>query len=226
MLSIDISKWSGFTTIKSALFSTLLITSLTVSSNVSAELVEVENPYELVHEVGLITFDRIKRERDDIEKNPELLRAVIEEELLPYIDYRFSALKVLGKNLKSVPREKVPEFIQVFREYLITTYALALTYYDDQEVVFEPVKKITNQRVVTVRAVIKDEGRPDIKLAFKVRKSKKTNKWKAYDMIAEGISLLSSKQSELESIIRKEGIEKVIELLREKNEQPITLEQA
>jgi phospholipid transport system substrate-binding protein len=193
---------------------------------VSAELVEVENPYELVHEVGLITFDRIKRERDDIEKNPELLRAVIEEELLPYIDYRFSALKVLGKNLKSVPREKVPEFIQVFREYLITTYALALTYYDDQEVVFEPVKKITNQRVVTVRAVIKDEGRPDIKLAFKVRKSKKTNKWKAYDMIAEGISLLSSKQSELESIIRKEGIEKVIELLREKNEQPITLEQA
>jgi phospholipid transport system substrate-binding protein len=226
MLSIDISKWSGFTTIKSALFSTLLITPLTVSSNVSAELVEVENPYELVHEVGLITFDRIKRERDDIEKNPELLRAVIEEELLPYIDYRFSALKVLGKNLKSVPREKVPEFIQVFREYLITTYALALTYYDDQEVVFEPVKKITNQRVVTVRAVIKDEGRPDIKLAFKVRKSKKTNKWKAYDMIAEGISLLSSKQSELESIIRKEGIEKVIELLREKNEQPITLEQA
>jgi phospholipid transport system substrate-binding protein len=92
-------------------------------------------------------------------------------------------------------------------------------------VLFEPIKEVTNERVVTVRAVIKDEGRPDIKLAFKVRKNKKTNKWKAYDMIAEGISLLSSKQSELETVIRREGIQKVIDLLKEKNEQPITLEQ-
>jgi phospholipid transport system substrate-binding protein len=226
MFSIDISKWLGLTTLKTALFSSLLVASLSLPFSAKAELVEVENPYELVHEVGLITFDRIKREREEIEQNPELLRAVIEEELLPYIDYKFSALKVLGKNLKSVPREKVPEFIQVFREYLITTYALALTYYDDQEVLFEPVKEVTNERVVTVRAVIKDKGRPDIKIAFKVRKNKKTNKWKAYDMVAEGISLLSSKQSELESVIRREGIDKVIELLKEKNEQPITLEQA
>lgn len=226
MFSVNSPKWSRLATFKHALFSTMLVASLSFSSHAASELVEVENPYELVHEVGIITFDRIKRERQDIEQNPELLRDVIEEELLPYIDYKFSALKVLGKNLKSVPREKVPEFIQVFREYLITTYALALTYYDDQEVIFEPVREISNQRVVTVRAVIKDDDRPDINIAFKVRKSKKTNKWKAYDMIAEGISLLSSKQSELESIIRREGIQKVIDLLKEKNEQPITLEQA
>ena len=193
------------------------------SSQVRAES---DNPYILLQEVAAVTFERIKRERDDIEQNPELLRAVIEEELLPYIDYKFSALKVLGKNLKSVPREKVPEFIQVFREYLITTYALALTYYDDQEVVFEPVKEITNERIVTVRVLIKDKDAPDIKVAFKVRKNKKTNKWKAYDMIAEGISLLSSKQSELESVVRQKGIDTVIELLREKNKQPITLERS
>ena len=221
MLHIHIHKWSNFAGIKGIILSLLLLTSLTVSPSVKAES---ENPYILLQEVAAVTFERIKRERNDIEQDPELLRAVIEEELLPYIDYRFSALKVLGKNLKSVPREKVPEFIQVFREYLITTYALALTYYDDQEIVFEPVKQVTNERVVTVRVLIKDESAPDIKLAFKVRKNKKTNKWKAYDMVAEGISLLSSKQSELESIVRQQGIETVIELLREKNKQPIKLE--
>jgi phospholipid transport system substrate-binding protein len=88
------------------------------------------------------------------------------------------------------------------------------------------VKEITNERVVTVRVLIKDKDAPDIKVAFKVRKNKKTNKWKAYDMIAEGISLLSSKQSELESVVRQKGIDTVIELLREKNKQPITLERS
>ncbi|TDF34724.1 ABC transporter substrate-binding protein [Alteromonadaceae bacterium M269] len=223
MFHIHSQPWSSLSLLKGIVLSAILLVSTMASSQVRAES---DNPYILLQEVAAVTFERIKRERDDIEQNPELLRAVIEEELLPYIDYKFSALKVLGKNLKSVPREKVPEFIQVFREYLITTYALALTYYDDQEVVFEPVKEITNERIVTVRVLIKDKDAPDIKVAFKVRKNKKTNKWKAYDMIAEGISLLSSKQSELESVVRQKGIDTVIELLREKNKQPITLERS
>lgn len=223
MFHIHSQPWSSLSLLKGIALSAILLVSTMASSQVRAES---DNPYILLQEVAAVTFERIKRERDDIEQNPELLRAVIEEELLPYIDYKFSALKVLGKNLKSVPREKVPEFIQVFREYLITTYALALTYYDDQEVVFEPVKEITNERIVTVRVLIKDKDAPDIKVAFKVRKNKKTNKWKAYDMIAEGISLLSSKQSELESVVRQKGIDTVIELLREKNKQPITLERS
>ena len=77
---------------------------------------------------------------------------------------------------------------------------------------------------MTVRAVIKDGNRPDIKVAFKVRLDRKSNKWQAYDMVAEGISLLSSKRSEFESILRTEGIDKVIEVMRESIEQPIVLD--
>lgn len=199
----------------------MLVVLLGVTAPVWAQ--ESQNPYELVSEVATITFDRIKKERAEIEKNPELLRTIMEQELLPYVDYKFAALKVLGKHFKSVPKQKIPEFIQVFREYLISTYALALAQYDDQTVVFDPPKDVKGKKSATVRALIKEEGRPDIKLAFKVRLNKKTKQWKAYDMVAEGISLLSSKQSELESVIRQQGIDKVIEMLAEKNKQPINL---
>ncbi|MBN7824062.1 MlaC/ttg2D family ABC transporter substrate-binding protein [Bowmanella dokdonensis] len=185
---------------------------------------QTEDPYELLSDVATKTFNRIKEQREQINKNPELLRTIVQEELLPYVDYKFAALKVLGKHFKSVPRDKIPEFIQVFREYLITTYALAMAQYDNQEVVFEPGREYEDDRAVTVRALVKEPGRPDIKLAFKVRKSSNTEQWKAYDMVAEGISMLSSKQSELEAIIRQEGIEAVIKLLKEKNQQPISLE--
>jgi phospholipid transport system substrate-binding protein len=97
-------------------------------------------------------------------------------------------------------------------------------YYDDQEVLFDPVKDYGDRTDVTVRAVIQDDNRPDIKVAFKVRKDPRSGDWQAYDMIAEGISLLSSKQSEFESILRKDGIATVIEQMRSSIRQPIVLE--
>ena len=196
---------------------------LIFSSVASAEEV---NPYKLLEDVATKTFARIKDEHAEIQKDPEILRTIIEQDLLPYIDYNFAALKFLGKHFRTVPKEKIPEFIQVFREYLITTYALALTYYNGQDVIFQPMQDTPEDKTATVRAVVREPGRPDIKISFKLRKNTKTNEWKAYDMVAEGISLLSSKQSEYESILRQDGIQKVIDIMKEKIAQPITLEQA
>jgi phospholipid transport system substrate-binding protein len=195
---------------------------LTFSSGAVPE--QDQNPYVMLEYVATKTFNRIKEERQLIEQNPELLRKVMEEELLPHVDYNFSALKVLGKHYKKVPREKIPEYISVFRSYLITTYALAMAYYDGQDVEFQPVREVTDERTVTVRAVVKEPGRPDINLAFKLRKNKKTNEWKAYDMVAEGISLLSSKQSEFQSILRQDGIQKVIDLMNNTISRPINID--
>jgi phospholipid transport system substrate-binding protein len=202
------------------LFAGLLIFS--ASAMVQAQ--EEVNPYQMLEDVATKTFERIKKERQQIEANPELLRDVMEQELLPYVDYNFSALKVLGKHFRSVPKEKVPEFIQVFRRYLITTYALAMAYYDGQEVVFQPMREVDDEKNVTVRAIVKEPGRPDINLSFKLRKNKKTDEWKAYDMVAEGISLLSSKQSEFESILRQDGIQAVIDLMNDRVNKPINID--
>ena len=192
------------------------------SNSVFAQ-VDASDPYVLVHSVAAKTFERIKSEQGAIQQDPETLRLIMEEELIPYIDYRFSAFMVLGKHFKSVPKEHLDEYVQVFREYLITSYAIAMGYYDDQTVEFEPAGNSDNKKTVTVRAVVKDDDRPDIKIAFKVRKSR-SDDWKAYDMVAEGISLLSSKRSEFESILRQDGITKVIEIMREVIEQPIKLQ--
>lgn len=204
---------------------TMLTAMMVILSASSAHAAKQDDPYLMIQEVAGLTFERMKKEKDAIKQDPELLRKVMEEELLPYIDYRFSAFKVLGKYAQKVPREKLLEFVSVFREYLVTSYAVALGYYDDQLVEFAPAIDFDGRSDVTVRAVIKDDERPDIKVAFKVRKDRKSNEWQAYDMVAEGISLLSSKRSEFESVLRQDGIDRVIELMRESIEQPIVLEE-
>lgn len=196
---------------------------LTLSPVVHAQTT-ASNPYVLVQDVAAGTFERIKNEQAKIESDPEHLRKIMEEELLPHIDYQFAAFKVLGKHFRSVPREKLAEYVKVFREYLITTYAVAMGYYNDQEVEFAPAGSIEGKKAITVRAVVKDPGRPDIKIAFQVRRSGKTKEWKAYDMVAEGISLIDAKRSEFESVLRQDGIDKVIAIMRESIERPIELE--
>lgn len=58
---------------------------------------------------------------------------------------------------------------------------------------------------------------PDLKITFKVRKNKRTGEWLAYDIVAEGISLLSSKQREFEAIRRTGGIVGAIDIMSKKN---------
>jgi ABC-type transporter MlaC component len=52
-----------------------------------------------------------------------------------------------------------------------------MSYYHDQTVEFEPSINFKNKTNVSVRALIRDKGKPDIKIAFKVRKNKRTGEW-------------------------------------------------
>ena len=56
---------------------------------------------------------------------------------------------------------------------------------------------------------IVDTGKPDIKLTFQMRKDSRSGEWRAYDMIVEGISLISTKQSEFNRKIAELGLDQV-----------------
>lgn len=63
--------------------------------------------------------------------------------------------------------------------------------------------------------MISETGAPDISIDFKLSKDKKSQQWKAFDIIIEGISLVNAKQSEINAQISKNGIEQVAqELIR------------
>ena len=199
----------------------LLIGAL-LSIQVFASEVSKENPYQMIEEVADITFKHVASSQSDIRANPNLLKDVVREELIPYVDYRYAALKVLGTNLKKIDKKDLNEFIPVFKEYLITSYGQVFTMYNNQEVKFEPAKSTANKKIVAVQTLVIEPGREPISIAFKVRKNRKTNEWRAFDMIAEGVSLLDSKQAELSSLVRQKGLPYVTKLLKEKSLQDIS----
>lgn len=207
--------------IKNISQSTLLILATVLTNSSYAGL---ENPQVLLEKAANATFERIELDQQSIKSNPNHLRGIIEQELMPYIDYKFAAFKVLGNQFRTVPKEKIPEFVSEFKQYLISNFAVALAGYGGQELLFEPVKDAGDQKGMTIKAIIREAGRPDIHLSFKLRKVKKTQEWKTYDLEAEGISLLSSKRSEFASIIRQQGIQAVIDVMRKNNNKPLSFD--
>lgn len=187
--------------------------------------VDKTQPYQMMKQVAEVTFDRLKAEQPQIKQDPNLLKTIVEEELMPYVNDRYAALKLLGPNLKGAKREDVGEFITAFRAYLVTSYAQVLTQYSDQKIEFGPEPYLdASKRVTSIKVDIVDAPRPNIKLEFKLRKDKKTGEWLAFDMVAEGISLLSSKQSEWNTKIRQDGILAVAKDLEKLAAKPIRFE--
>ncbi|RTZ14885.1 phospholipid-binding protein MlaC [Vibrio aquaticus] len=203
----------------------LTLCSLLAAFNVAAQEIDKTQPYQMMKQVSEQAFSRLKAEQEQVRQDPEYLKVIVEEELMPYINEKYAALKLLGPNLKGAKREDVATFIVAFRSYLVTSYAQVLTQYTDQTIEFGPEPKVNpNKSITGVKVDIVDAPRPNIKLEFKLRKDKKSGEWQAFDMIAEGISLLSSKQSEWSSKLRQEGILAVANDLEQLAKQPIRLE--
>ena len=207
-------------TIKTFSQSGLLILATVLTSSSHAELI---NPQVLLEQVTNATFERIELDKQSIQSNPNHLRDIIEQELMPHVDHRFAAFKVLGSQFRSVPKDKIPEFVSEFKQYLVSNFAVALASYGGQELLFEPVKGAEGQKDMSIKVIIRQAGRPDINISFKLRKSIKTQEWKTYDLVAEGISLLSSKRSEFASIIRQQGIQAVIDIMKNQNNKPLII---
>ena len=106
---------------------------------------------------------------------------------------------------------------------MISTYAQAFTEYTDQKVEYGKAQDFSGEKFANVYVQVVEQGRPPIKLQFKARRLK-DGSWKAFDLVAEGVSLLSSKQSEITNLVRQQGIDSVIDMLNERTEKHIDVQ--
>tara|TARA_B100001094_G_scaffold333292_1_gene410379 strand:- start:8337 stop:9011 length:675 start_codon:yes stop_codon:yes gene_type:complete len=176
------------------------------------------NPYFMIDVLANKTFDRVKREERIIKKDPNHLKKIVEEELLPYVDNRYASYKVLSPYLKRTTADERMRFVKAFTNYMITNYAQTLTLYDDQKFVVEEPKNVDKVKLVSVDVIIKQTPKNKrLTLQFKARRSKKGD-WKIYDLVAESVSVLVSKQAEIRQLMRnnKNSLNAVIQLLEEK----------
>lgn len=180
-----------------------------ISSKISVENESQYSPYSVIKTSGEKLFARITENQEELKKFPNLMDKIVEEELLPIVDYQYIAYKVLGKHLRKSTKLQRVNFVDAMKENIIRAYANILRNYRGQKIIYELPKSIANKRIVSVPVKIIETSKPEVELLFKFRRQKKTGSWLIFDVLVEGISMLGSKQSEVSNRITKFGLEQV-----------------
>lgn len=191
-----------------------------------ASAAEQINPYKAMQEAAKKTFDRLKNEQPKIRANPDYLRDVVDQELLPYVQVKYAGALVLGRYYKEATPAQREAYFAAFREYLKQAYGQALAMYHGQSYQIAPEKPLGDASIIPIRVTIVDpNGRPPVRLDFQWRKNTQSGNWQAYDMIAEGVSMITTKQNEWSDLLRTKGIDGLTAQLQSISRQKITLEE-
>lgn len=194
----------------------LSIVSLVFTLNCfAADTMDMSNPYVLANAVATKTVSDIKANKDKI-SDKSVAMDIIERDLIPYIDIKYAAYKVIGTSLKSTSAQDREKFTKAFATYMQKNLIGVLSKYTNQDIVpaAVPAGEIKD-KLVSVKLYIREEGKKDLELILKLRKNEKTGEWKAFDLIGENISMLDAKISELSPIIKSSGIDAAIAKLQE-----------
>lgn len=177
---------------KTALFLAPLL-ALLVAGNVAAATAAtgaaLPAPHQVVEKATREVLDRIVKERPRFKAEPEFLYTIVEENLVPYVDFDRIAKKVMAKHYKTATEDQRIRFRDAFKRSLIRAYGSALANYNDQKFVLLPPGKgdvEADRASVNMEVTMKDGTVYKINYAMFVDANKA---WKLENLVLEGVNL-------------------------------------
>ena len=207
------------------MFKRLLMVAMLAIVPLAANAADQSDPYKQMNDAAAKTFTRLKNEQAKIKQDPNYLREVVRQELLPYVQIKYAGALVLGRYYREATPAQRDAYFAAFGDYLAQAYGQALALYHGQTYQIQQPQPIGDANIVAIRVTILDpNGRPPVRLDFQWRKNSQTGNWQAYDMVAEGISMITTKQNEWGDLLRTKGIDGLTAQLKSYAAQPITLD--
>jgi phospholipid transport system substrate-binding protein len=157
----------------------------------------------------------LKEKRVMLEKEPDMVYDIVDKYILPHLDDVSMAKLALGKNWRTASNDQKIAFVDEFRSLLVRTYSKSLQEFSDQTINFFPAD--IDDDKATVKSEVVQNGGPTIPVSYRMRV--KDNDWKVYDIVIDGVSLVTSYRGTFAQEVRKGGMDGLLQLLRDKSAQ-------
>ena len=147
-----------------------------------------EDPYIFIDENAQKMVRVLIEDSSLFETDRVLYENKIKEIFEPMIDFRRVAASVMGKKYYLLAtKEERAEFVLIFRDSLLDTYAETLAQWGDSTITTEfPKNKEVLSKNVEVKQTL-DTGTSKYPISYKLRKSK--DGWKIVNIIINGVNL-------------------------------------
>ncbi len=189
----------------------LLASMLLLGSSAAA----VQAPEVLVQEATDKITRVLRAEQDRIKAEPGRLLDIVDTIVAPHFDFERMSSWVLGKYWRKASADEKTRFAKEFRTLLVRTYAKALNDNYDKQIDMLAPRKRKDGKQVTVRTEIQQSGGFPIPISYKMHM--KDGAWKIFDVGVDSISLVANYRSSFAKEIRKDGLEKLIARLADRN---------
>ena len=138
----------------------------------------------------------------------EKIRAISEE----LFDFTELSKRSLGQNWEKFSPDQQRAFVKLYQTLLEETYSEKITSYTDEKVVFKKEVNLSEKTAEVQTAILTRTS----EVPIYYRLMEKNQDWKVYDVVIEGVSLVSNYRTQFREILASKTPEALIEILRNK----------
>ena len=168
-------------------------------------------PEQFVQQTVDYTSDALNKDHTKEEKINKLKKIAKDS-----VDIKGIAFYSLGSHRKNLSDIKKKEYLEIFEEYFLKTFASRLAEFTDPKIRVDFQKKLNEKYTMVYSALVATEKRPEIKIDWRIITTV-TNEPLIIDLVIEGISIAKVQREEFNSIIQSNNgsIDALFENLRE-----------
>ena len=176
---------------------------LTLPNPVTAETSPTETIRTSVNDILTL----LKNDQLDKETRRDRMRAVIDARF----DFRAMSQRTLAVNWKKASDEEQQQFVDLFTQLIQNSYVGKIEAYTNETVEY-PTEKVKGRKAVVDTLIITSSK--EIPISYRVYL--KNDQWYVYDVIIEGVSLISNYRSSYQEIVNREGFAGLLARMEEK----------
>ena len=196
---------------KSALYTFLVCFCLSAALPVQALASVTDEVKRVVDEVVRIVGDpELKKPQKQAQR-----RQALRNTISSIFDYQEMAQRSLATHWKARTPAERGEFISLFQTLLENSYADKIESYRNEKIVYLK-ETVDGQHAEVKSKVIVPKGD---EYALDYRLTQRGGKWVVYDVVIEGVSLVSNYRGQFNRIVNSQGYPELVKKLRTKSEE-------
>jgi len=169
---------------------------------------------QLVEDTAEKMLSTLENRRAEIERRPQLINELVDNLLAPHFDFEQMTRLAVGRDWRNASPEQQQALTDSFRNLLVRTYAKSIMKYSGQDIVYESARPGTRTGTVVVPTEVRAPGSAPIPIEYFMLE--RGSSWKVYDVVIDGVSMISNYRSQFRTTIATSGIDGLIEQLRAK----------
>lgn len=173
-------------------------------------------PLAMLKQTSSQMLNALKENKATMQHNPEVIYRIVNTILLPHVDLESMGRSVIGRTYwnEATPAQR-DEFKRLFTRQVTQTYSTALQNYQNEKVVFYPIRDYTtnSQRIQVQSAIIRSNGQ-NIPVSYRL--INQGGSWKVYDFAVEGVSIVQSYSAQFSNDLQAGGLAGLLDKMRQR----------